>query len=208
MKKVQTPAERLQEAMDALVAKAEDNKLERQITVLSTEVGQARALAKQDKELLVEMVLKIEAVTNKPVFTGFTFDSNVELIVALAGTLQYMKGELRDLIPAEYYVVFNDESRTAILDNYGRLPYLAEPTLIEVDGELIDIDPEAGIRAETGMRTDVKALEAHINILAIDLGLLSEYKVQQTQADTAWERAVSKVTKSKTLAQYSDSLSA
>ena len=49
-----TSEQKLAQAMDALINKAKENKVNRQLNVLSTEAGQKRALSKQDKELLVE----------------------------------------------------------------------------------------------------------------------------------------------------------
>jgi hypothetical protein len=203
-----TAEEKLNQAMEQLVAKAKENKVNRQLKVLSTEVGQQRALAKQDRELLTEMKLQLEEITGKPVFKGFTIDSNIELIVAIAGAIQYMKGELRELIPAGFTEAFDEESRTKILEAYGRLPYLAEPTIVEIDGEMVNIDPEAEQRAKAGIKTDIEALNANVNLVAIELGLLCEYEATQHQADRAWDRAVSKIVKDETMLRYSESLEA
>lgn len=203
-----TPAERLAKKLEEIKQEKIETLIEKKIASLDTNRGAQRALAREDAKILEEMKHTIEEVQNKPVFTGFAFSKIVEDIVAIASALQYMKGDLRDQIPTGYYEVFDDEIRTNILEAYGRLPYLAEPTLIEVNGELVNLDPEASNRAETGIRPSADSLEEYTSMVAIDLGLLSTINVTKAQVDKAWEQAVSKLNKQKVLAEYAEQLEA
>ncbi len=179
-----------------------NNIINKQIDSLNTTAGAQRALAKEDASVLAEMKATIERVTEKPIYSGFTFPSNIESIVAIAGALQYMKGDLREDIPSDYYTIFDDELRTNIIEAYGRLPYLAEPLLIEVAGEMVDIDPEAPTRAAEGIPANPDDLTVYTTIIANDLGLLSDMVATQTQATNAWAQAKTKLAKQQALSQY------
>lgn len=187
-------------------AQAEANKETRAIKSLSSVSGKNRYLHRKDAETLSQITTAIEDVTGKPVRTGFTYSSNVETIVAIASSLQYMKSDLREQIPSALYDAIDGDTRTELLHAYGRLPYLAEEAVIEVNGETVFIDPEAKQRAKAGIQPDVEMLEALINEIAINLNLLAEYTITQEQADLAWSQAVNRLTKAEKLEEYKDSL--
>ena len=192
--------------MKKIKKEAKARKEEKTIKVLSTKVGQERYLQKEDTKTLEAIMKLIESVTEKPVFRGFAFNANVERIVGICNALQYMKGNLRENIEDTLWNVFTDDLRDQVLEAYGRLPYLAEPTLIEVNGQMIDVDPEAVERAKAGVQADVASLETLVNIIALDLGLDGEYTVTQAQADKAWNIAVNKLKKNEILQTYKESL--
>jgi len=191
-----------------LEAKAKQKAENRKLKTLSTEKGINRHFRKQDTKVLANIIAEIEDITNKPVFGGFIYSTNVETIVSICSALQYMKGELRDQISDGIWAVFDKDIRTDVLDAYGRLPYLADPVLVEIDGEIINIDPEAADRAETGIVGDPAELEALVNEIGLDLGLMSEMSCSQKELDKAWVQATSKIKKSKLMEQYKDSLAA
>jgi len=179
---------------------------ERQLNALTTVSGANRMLRKKDTRVLERVVDSIVDIQEKPVFNGFTYSRNVELVVGIASALQYMKGDLRDMVPSAIATVFDADTRTEVLDAYGRLPYLAEDVLIEVNGELVNLDPEAKERASTGIPSDPVELEAIVNDIAIDLGLLAEYACTPREADTAWSSAKAKLAKAEKMESYKDSL--
>jgi len=201
-----TPAERLKEAMAQVRAKAEEKRIEKQISVLSTPEGANMTLEGDDATLLNEIKLKLEDIQGKPVYQGFTFNPNVESVVAIANTLQFMKGDLRDQVDAELYEVFTPQLRDAIIEAYGRLPYFKEATIIEMEGKQVVLDPEAPEMAAKGIPTDVKALQVYFDIVALNLGLNATYNITQQQADKAWDRAVENLRKAEILEEYKKSL--
>jgi len=196
--------------LDQLVAdieaKAKAKAEARQMKLLSTDTGANRMLRKKDGIKLGSIVTKLSDITEKPVFTGYTYNSNVETIVAIASTLQYMKGDLREQVPETIWSIFDADTRTEILDAYGRLPYLADELAIEVNGESIVIDPEARTRAKAGVKPRVDALDTLVNTVAINMGLLGEYTCTDTEANNAWSQAIHKVRKAEVLDRYKDSL--
>ena len=187
-------------------AKAQAKREERLMKILSTSSGEAHYLYGVDTAKLQLIVDTIEDVTGKPLFSGYTYSTNVETIVAIASALQYMKGPLRDSVPEGIWKVFNGNTRDAIIKAYGSLPYLAQEVLIEVNGEMINVDPEAPVRARAGVKPNVQALDPLVNSVAMDLGLLAEYNCTQGQADMAWKLAVNKLNKQEVLDSYKDSL--
>jgi len=196
--------------LDQLVAdieaKAQAKATARQMKLLSTDTGANRMLRKKDGVKLGSIVTKLADITEKPVFTGFTFNSNVETIVAIANTLQYMKGDLREQVPETIWAIFDTDTRTEILEAYGRLPYLADELAIEVNGESIVIDPEARTRAKAGIQPNVDKLNVLVNDVAINMGLLGEYECTEAESTTAWANATRKVRKAEVLDKYKDSL--
>jgi len=198
------------QTLDQLVAdieaKAQAQAQERQMKLLSTITGANRMLRKKDGIKLGSIVTKLADVTEKPVFTGFTFNSNVETIVAIANTLQYMKGDLREQVPETIWSIFDTDTRTELLEAYGRLPYLADELAIEVNGESVVIDPEARTRAKEGVKPNVDKLNILVNDVALNMGLLGEYECTEAEANTAWSNAVRKVHKAEVLDRYKDSL--
>lgn len=196
----------LEEITAEIEAQAEANKNERAIKALGTDNGRARYLNKKDAVTLSTITKGIEDITGKPMFTGFTFSSNVETIIAIASALQFMKKDQREQVPSALYTVFSSDIRDEILDSAGRLPYLAEDATIEIHGELIPIDPEAKERASQGIKCDVEALESVVNEVALSLGLLAEYSLTQKQADDAWNQAVARLSKNQLLESYKESL--
>ena len=202
-----TSASALLEAkLTAIKERAEAKAIERRIALLETESGANKMLRKEDGKTLSAIVTKIAPVTDKPVFTGFMFNSNVETIVAIAQSLQFMKGNLRDQIPETIWEIFDADTRSEILSAYGRLPYLAEELTIEINGSHVQVDPTAKERAKAGIKPNVDELNILINTVAMNLNLLGEYTCTQREADTAWTGAVARVAKAEILDSYKDSL--
>ena len=199
----------LNELMASIKERAVSRREERQVAILSTDTGANRMLRQEDSKTLDKITEAISNITDKPVFKGYTFNSNVETLIGIASALQYMKRddreELMDSYP-ELYEVFDDDTRSEIIDAYGRLPYLAEEVCIEVNGESICVDPDARTRGKTGIKPRVAELETLVNTVAIQLGLLGEYTCTQAEADKAWIGAERKVAKAEILEAYKDSL--
>jgi len=196
----------LKALMADIEAKAQANKEARQIKVLQTDKGTSRHLRKLDTDKLNNIVTTLSGITDRPIFTGYTFAKNVETLVAIASTLQYMKGDLREEVPSVLWTIFDGDTRTELLTAYGRLPYLADDVTIEINGETVTVDPEAKERAEKGEPANVEDLESIVNDLALQLNLLGEYKCTQQEADKAWAIAKNKMRKDSTLADYKESL--
>lgn len=187
-------------------AKASANLVARRIALLSTESGANQMLRKQDGAKLDALKTQISNITEKPVFTGFTYNTNVETIVAIAQSLQFMKGDLRDQIPEAVWSVFDADTRTELLNAYGRMPYLAEELAIEIDGKNVVVDPTAKTRAKAGIKPNIPNLVTLVNTVAMDLGLLAEYNCTQQEADTEWANALNRVHKAELLDTYKDTL--
>ena len=181
---------------------------QRLIDSLGTEKGSNRFLKNKDGKILEDIVTSIEDVTGKPMFHGFTFSSNVELIVAIASALQFMKGNLRELVSESLYKIFDGDTRDEILIAYGRLPYAMEDTIVNVDGEEIIIDPLAKQRARDGIKAEVADLASVVSSVALELGLLGEYSCTQAEANSAWFQAMSKIDRQDKMEEYKASLSA
>lgn len=187
-----TVEERLKAKMQQTIRAAREASVERQIDLLDTQVGINEQLNKHDTRILEVIVKELSAIQDdKPVFHGYTYAHNVELIVAIASNLQYMKGTLRDEVPSAYYEVFNDDIRTELLEAYGQLPYMSKPLVVEIDGEEVTI--ERNTDSTEGIKANVETLTPLVNSIALKLGLLREYKCTQRQADLAWKRAVKRV---------------
>lgn len=202
MAKKQTTNQVIAELEKQAKAKIEARKLKS----LSTDKGMNRHFRKKDNALLNSITTEIESIINKPVYSGFIYSTNVELIVAISNALQFMKGDLRDQIGDGVWSIFDKDMRTDILNAYGRLPYLAEDVTVEVDGQTINVDPEAKARALEGIVGEPAELEALVNELGIDLGLMAEMTVTQTELDKAWKSALSKIKKEEIMSSYKDSL--
>lgn len=193
-----TVEERLKAKMEQTLRDGREASLERQIDLLDTQVGVNEELNKYDTKVLEVIVKELSSIQDdKPVFNGYTYAHNVELIVAIASNLQYMKGTLRDEVPSEYYAIFNDDIRTELLGAYGQLPYVSKPLIVEIDGEEVTI--ERNTDSTEGVKSNVEVLTPLVNSIALKLGLLREYKCTQRQADLAWKRAVRKVEHEKEL---------
>jgi len=196
----------VEQIMAEIEAKAEAKKVERQIAMLQTPKGAVKHLRAKDAKKLKAIANSLSEITEKPVFTGFTYNSNVELIVAIAQTLQYMKGTQREQVSETLWDVFDTDTRTEIISAYGRMPYVADPLMIEIDGKAIEVDPEAKVRAKKGIKPNVDDLNVLVNTVALKLGLLAEYKCTSTEANMAWDNAVVKARKAELLDSYKDSL--
>ena len=189
-----------------LEARASKKAEERLLKSLNTTKGSNRFLKKKDSKILSNIITTLEDVTGKPMFHGYIFSTNVELVVAIASTLQFMKGDLRELVPVSLYQIFDGDTRDEILASYGRLPYLVEDTVISVEEQLIVVDPEAKQRALNGIPANISDLEDMVSAVALDLGLLGEYNCTQSEIDSAWVQALSKITKQEKMNEYKDSL--
>ncbi len=192
--------------MAQLEATAKAKKVERQVAVLKTQTGANRYLNKKDNKILSAIIQKITTVTEKQVFTGFTYSKNVEAIIAVANALQYMKGDHREQIPETIWEIFDADTRSDILEAYGRLPYLAEDLTIDIDGKQVSIDPDAKERSRAGIKPNVSQLEELVNTVALDLDLLGEYTCSQGRADKAWADSLRRVAKAELLDSYKESL--
>lgn len=192
--------------MAEIVENAMAKKVERQVAILSTDTGRNRVLNKKDNATLEAIIMKIQNATEKQVFTGYTYTKNVEAIIAIANALQYMKAEFREQIPETVWEIFDADTRSEILDAYGRLPYLADELTIEVDGADVVVDPQAKERARTGIKPNVAKLEELVNTVAIDLDLYGEYTCTQQRADKAWADSLRRVAKAEILDSYKESL--
>jgi len=190
--------------MEQIKKEAREAREAKQLKALGTIIGRSRVLTKDDATVLKGIVDSLVAITDKPVYQGFTYSTNVETIVAVASTLQYMKGDLREQVNEALWIVFDPDTRTAILDAYGRTPYYQEPVMIELNGSMVEIDPEAPARAKKGIKANVEDLEALVNSVALDLDLLGDYECKQSQADSAWASALSKVAKDEAMNAYKD----
>jgi len=196
----------LEAKLTSIKERAEAKALERRIALLDTESGANKMLRKEDGKILSAICTKISNITDKPIFTGFMFNSNVETIVAIAQALQFMKGNLRDQIPETIWEIFDADTRSEILTAYGRLPYLAEALTIEINGSNVVVDPTAVERARAGIKPNVEELNVLVNTVAMNLDLLGEYNCTQNEANTAWASAVARVAKAEILDSYKDSL--
>ena len=200
------PTAVLEAKLTAIKERALAKATERRIALLDTESGANKMLRKEDGKVLHAITAKIADITEKPVFTGFMFNSNIETIVAIAQSLQFMKGNLRDQIPETIWEIFDADTRSEILNAYGRLPYLAEDLTIEINGSHVQVDPTAKERAKAGIKPNVEELNVLINTVAMNLDLLGEYTCTQREADTAWTGAIARVAKAEILDSYKDSL--
>lgn len=201
-----TPAEVLEAKLTMIKERAVAKSIDRRIAVLDTESGANTMLRKEDGKVLSAITNKISDVTDKPIFTGFMFNSNIETIVAIAQSLQFMKGNLRDQIDETIWEIFDTDTRSEILNAYGRLPYLAEDLTIEINGTHVHVDPTAKDRARAGMKTNVDELTILVNTVAMNLDLLGEYTCTQREADTGWTQALTRIAKAEVLDSYKDSL--
>jgi len=196
--------------LEALVAgieaKASAKALDRRIAILSTESGANKLMRQKDGRTLGAITTRIADITEKPVFSGFTYNGNVETIVAIASALQYMKGDLRESISETIWATFDGDTRTDIINAYGRLPYLADELAIEINGVDVIVDPNARPLAKAGIQPNVAELEMLVNTIAMNLNLLGEYNCTQREADKSWADANRKINKAEILDSYKASL--
>lgn len=200
------PTQTVEEVIAQIEASAVVDSVNRKIVALTTATGANRHLRMKDSIKLTAITTTLSKITDKPVYSGFTYNTNVETIVAIANTLQFMKGDLRDQVPNSLWEIFDGDTRSEIIEAYGRLPYLADETFIEVQGELVNVDPEARTRAKAGIKPNVEVLEALVTSVAVDLHLLGKYECKQSQVDSAWISATNKMHKAEVLDSYKDEI--
>ena len=192
----------------ALEAKRLERIANRKAKFLSTDRGISSHFMNLDAQALNTIISEIESVTDSQVFTGFIYSTNTEAMVAICNALQYMKGPLRPQISDSIWNTFTKDIRTKVITAYGRLPYTAKEVLIEIDGDIINIDPEAQQRAKDGIVGNPEELEALLYELSIALDLASDLKCTKAELDLAWNSALSKMRRESIMENYKDKLQA
>ena len=170
--------------------------------LLQTEVGSTLFVNAEDATKLKLIADDIVEKTGEKIRVGFTFDANTELIVGIAGALQYVKGaDKRESLEA-YYTTFTPAMRDLLLESYGNNPYLKEPTLLLIKGEMVNLNPEEVANARKGRRVDVNKLSIACEMMMNELDLVGELTITQEKADNAWNQANKKILTQEKLVEY------
>ena len=171
----------------------------RQVEMLNTSNGINNYLASEDRKLLNSIASRIAVAYDKPLATGFMFAENLEILVAITNRLQYANKSVRELLEPgdtdlDLYSIFDRSLRDEILEAYGSLPYLREPTILTMpDGTTEVLDEELVETAKKGIPCDVQKLNSCIEILSLRLGLYNSYVATQDQAERAFTQASQKI---------------
>lgn len=204
----------LQARLAKITADAKARADERKLALLDTDTGINNYLASEDRKVLNSISTRIASAYDKPTITGYQFSENIELMVAITNRLQYANKSVRELLEpgtdeVDLYQIFDRSLRDDILDAYGALPYKREATKITLpDGTVEVLDQHLVDLARQGRKCDIDKLNGCLEILALRLGLYTQYKATKAQADLAWEQAESKLVQIDKLKAYEDSLQA
>jgi len=186
----------VQEKLDKIKAQRAQSKVERELAMLDKEEYVDFVLAKEDAKVLDAILADISEAYDQPIYIGFTYAENVEKLVAICNKLQYAKADVRELINADYYSIFDRSIRDKVIKAYGQLPYSRELTTVELnDGTSVVLDQDIVQNAKKGKPANVACLQLAIDILSNVLNLQANYKVSQAEADVAWANAKAKIDK-------------
>ena len=186
----------VQEKLAMIKQQRAESKVQRQLAMLDNQEYVEILLAKEDAKLLDRILDDLSKAYGKPIFTGFTYNENIEKLVAICNKLQYAKADIRELIDSSYYELFDRTIREMVIDAYGMLPYFREPTVVELsDGTKTVLDADLVDKAKQGIKPNVDKLQLAIDILSDTLNLQATYRVSEEEADKAWEQAVNKINK-------------
>ena len=190
-----TPAEKL----SMIKAQRVMDRTEREVLKLDNPIYQDYVLNKDDAPMLDAILDNIAKAYNRPIGIGYTYNENVEKIVAIASKLQYADAKTRELINPDYYDIFDRTIRDMLLKGYGQLPYQRQVTTIETTRGTIELDRDLVERAKQGTKPNIALLSEALDIVATNLGLCGTYVVSETEARIAWDNSVSKLAKLDTL---------
>jgi len=186
----------VQEKLDQIKAQRAQSKVERELAMLDKDEYVDFVLAKEDAKVLDAIIADISDAYEQPVYSGFTYNENIEKLVAICNKLQFAKADVRELINADYYSIFDRSIRDKVITAYGQLPYSREVTTVELnDGTSMQLDAELVANAKEGKPADIESLQLAIDILSNVLNLQANYRVSQTEADVAWANAKAKIDK-------------
>ena len=184
----------VQEKLAMIKQQRAESKVQRQLAMLDNQEYVEILLAKEDAKLLDRILDDLSKAYGKPIYTGFTYNENIEKLVAICNKLQYAKADIRELIDSSYYELFDRTIREMVIDAYGMLPYFREPTVVELsDGNKTVLDADLVDKAKQGIKPNIAKLQLSINILADTLNLQATYKVTEEEANKAWEQAINKI---------------